>query len=538
MTTKYPNQSVQYSDGVNSLSLVPNTGLVITDGTYSLTANTTGFTNGVQSLLFSDLYATVAKTDAIVYPAVNPTTLTVRDKIIINDVIGNETVLSPIELSITDFATSSYVSITPTNILIDGGTQSTTIGANLVTFEFVGDTHQTHIDNTHVHILDTATNDEMLLDHNSLIIVQPSTTHQTELLGNMLDFQTPENIISCGHTTYQSGVAGFEAYDLTTGDNSFLGVDKLTLNGSGGSSSVLLHSDTFQMEASTNSIVLTPTVISAQGTSDFQVNHHYNKIDFVESLAVINTLTSTNWSGSSAKVDTTSDNSTTTCYIPFTKTVAGTGKPLYVDDTTGPLTYKPSTGVLTSTNFTGSLTGLASSATNSTNVGITSNTSASTWYIPLTTGLGNQPLKINDNATYGLTYSGSGILYCSQFSGELIGDVLLPTAQNTATFAGNTLSVNGSSISFKNSSIIITGGSNSITALTLTNMSVGGRAYVGILNSGSGNLTIQTGLGTNIKTTNSGSVNISSGRYGLMEIRTINFNGTTVNMITTTQLTN
>jgi hypothetical protein len=60
-------------------------------------------------------------------------------------------------------------------------------------------------------------------------LVQPSTTHQTELLGHMLDFQTPEHLVSCGHSTYQSQVAGFEAYDLNTGDNSLLGMTNLTL---------------------------------------------------------------------------------------------------------------------------------------------------------------------------------------------------------------------------------------------------------------------------------------------------------------------
>ena len=69
-------------------------------------------------------------------------------------------------------------------------------------------------------------------------------------------------------------------------------------------------------------------------------------------------------------------------------------------------------------------------------------------------------------------------------------------------------------------------------------MPIGGRAYVGIRNSGTGNLTVNTGLGTNIKTTNTGNVQISTGRYALMEIRTITFNGTAINMITTTQLTN
>lgn len=42
----------------------------------------------------------------------------------------------------------------------------------------------------------------------------------------------------------------------------------------------------------------------------------------------------------------TDDNTTTICYIPFSKTVAGTEGQLYVDSSTGPLTYQPSSSTL------------------------------------------------------------------------------------------------------------------------------------------------------------------------------------------------
>lgn len=96
------------------------------------------------------------------------------------------------------------------------------------------DSHESHITNTELHIIDNLTNDEMFLDHNSLILAQPSTTHQTELLGEMLDFQTPQNLISIGHTTYQSGEAGTEAYDLLTGNNTLLSSTTLTITKTSG----------------------------------------------------------------------------------------------------------------------------------------------------------------------------------------------------------------------------------------------------------------------------------------------------------------
>jgi hypothetical protein len=80
-----------------------------------------------------------------------------------------------------------------------------------------------------------------------------------------------------------------------------------------------------------------------------------------------NTLNCTTFSGAltgtstnANAVNTTTDNTSTTCYIPFTKLSAGSARPLYVDDTTGPLSYNPSTSTLTSTNFNGlcSTTGL------------------------------------------------------------------------------------------------------------------------------------------------------------------------------------
>ena len=88
------NQEITYTSGTNSASLIPDIGLVLSNGTNHLTINNIELTNGTNTLLFSDIYATVAKCDAVVYPAVNPTTLTVSDTIIIDDVIGNNATVS------------------------------------------------------------------------------------------------------------------------------------------------------------------------------------------------------------------------------------------------------------------------------------------------------------------------------------------------------------------------------------------------------------------------------------------------------------
>ena len=69
-----------------------------------------------------------------------------------------------------------------------------------------------------------------------------------------------------------------------------------------------------------------------------------------------NTITATTFSGSlsgtasssstAVGVNLTTDDTSTTCYIPFSKTTTATGNVLYMDNVNGPLTYNPSNGVL------------------------------------------------------------------------------------------------------------------------------------------------------------------------------------------------
>ena len=308
-----------------------------------------------------------SKTSAIIPSPFN--VLDVVDTVIVEDGLGtgNNTTITPVEVSLTDGVTGAYSSSTANGYVVDDLTKSTTIHPNYMEFDKVGDHHQVHIDNTQVHILDIVTLDEMFLDHNSLILVQPSTTHQTELLGNMLDFQTPENVVSCGHTTYQNGAAGFEVYDLTTGNNSLLTYGGLTL-------STTIATNALTSEYWTGPIRSEATVMNANhyvlgsmtSGSVYDKPQKSANIYFNPSLQ---TLYSTTFSGnltgiasSANTVNINTYNLSNTCYIPFTSSAAGLGKALYVDDTTGPLTYNPSTGVLTATNFTGAVTGNSTSA--------------------------------------------------------------------------------------------------------------------------------------------------------------------------------
>ena len=69
-------------------------------------------------------------------------------------------------------------------------------------------------------------------------------------------------------------------------------------------------------------------------------------------------------------------------------------------------------------------------------------------------------------------------------------------------------------------------------------MIVGGIYYIGLYNGGSNNLTINTGLGTNIKTIHSGGFNISNGSYGLMKIIVLTINSLTIYIVQVNSLTN
>jgi hypothetical protein len=68
-----------------------------------------------------------------------------------------------------------------------------------------------------------------------------------------------------------------------------------------------------------------------------------------------NSLTANTFNGNATKLNTTSDNSATTSYILFSQGTAGSGKTIYQDDTTTPLSYTPSTSTLSATNFSGLL---------------------------------------------------------------------------------------------------------------------------------------------------------------------------------------
>jgi len=244
-----------------------------------------------------------------------------------------------------------------------------------------------------------------------------------------------------------------------------------------------------------------------------------------------------------------SDNSSTTCYIPFTKSTASTGTnlPLYQDDTTGPLSYTPSTSTLACSygQFGSGIINTSSLASNSsggltitggTSGGLILNSGANTLQLQQngttiatiqSTGLAVSQINANGFSIYNGTitpFSIASTTGISTFTNIITTGLALPTSINTATFATSTLTITGSTSStFRNYQIGFTGTTNTISTLSLSSFPINAEYYVAIYNGGSGTLTINTGLGTGIKTTYASSVLVLTGGYAIMKINYIPF---------------
>ena len=149
-------------------------------------------------------------------------------------------------------------------------------------------------------------------------------------------------------------------------------------------------------------------------------------------------LTATTFAGnasSASAVALTSDNTSGSYFIPFSKTVTSTS-PLFVDNATIPLTYNPSTNTITASNFNG----IASTASTSSTITLTSDNTSGSYFIPFSKTVGASSQLFVDNTTTPLTYNpATSSLACSEFSGDLLGNATTAsTASNVALTSDNT----------------------------------------------------------------------------------------------------
>jgi hypothetical protein len=232
-------------------------------------------------------------------------------------------------------------------------------------------------------------------------------------------------------------------------------------------------------------------------------------------------------SSSASTIALTSDNTSGTYFVPFSKTIDPSTNTLYIDNVIGPLTYNPNNSTLTAAIFSGV-------ATTATNVTTTDNNTATTYYLPFVSGVSGSTGLLVDTITGPLTYvPSSGLLTATTF----VGDIQTSNSSNLAGFAAGVLSYSPGLVSYRCGTVTITGTSNAISSLSLTNVRNNGVYYIAIQNNGSLALTIQTGLGANIKTTYSSVISVGPGGSALMSINIITLNSVQTTIVGVSTLT-
>jgi len=267
-----------------------------------------------------------------------------------------------------------------------------------------------------------------------------------------------------------------------------------------------------------------------------------------------NTLTATTFSGALSgtasnanAINLTSDNSSTTCYIPFSKNVAGSARQLYIDEITSPLSYTPNTGVLNSQygQFGSGIINTSSVASNSSggltitggsSGGLILNSGANTLQLQnngstiatvQSTGLAVSQINANGFNIYNGTFSPLSIALTtgiSTFTTINTGGFTLPTTTTSATFSSGTMTIVGSLTStFAKYQIAFSGTTNTVTTMALSSFPLNAEYVIAVYNGGSGTLTFNTGLGTGIRTYFSVPFLIGGGGTAIMRINYLSY---------------
>ena len=184
---------------------------------------------------------------------------------------------------------------------------------------------------------------------------------------------------------YSSGVFTFYENAITSGIHSFsvlnasgVQITPLVINAAGGTMTGVLSMTNGTTTNTLSNTTWSGTSNSILTVSDNSSGNYYipfsktnagasTTLYLDDSTTPLNYNPATNViSASATNINTSTDNTNGTYYIPFSKTTAGIGTALFLDDTTGPLTYNPSTGVLSAATFSGTLNGTATLTNNTT----------------------------------------------------------------------------------------------------------------------------------------------------------------------------
>jgi hypothetical protein len=333
--------------------------------------------------------------------------------------------------------TGAYISLIPDNanqiILNDGGATalSNTINYSSMTLSDPGNNINNSVTSSNMSITETLGNitNDALFSSSNISNTQNNSTAQTTQTSEL-----SQGSIFCYANINNGGTEGI--LSLMSNPNPIFGayID-YTKNGSGVNIQNYLsfkynNSEIFRYDTNGIQTANNKTIVLTDGTTTNTINYlgyttrntttnatfyltfsdasatgtgSISKTANISCNPNTNTITATTFSGALSGTSTNStnavigtDNASTLVYPTFVKTSGAGNKALFIDDTTTPLTFNPSTGALTTTSFVGALTG---TATNATNVGITSDNTSGTYYIPFakTSGNGNKPLFIDDS---------------------------------------------------------------------------------------------------------------------------------------------
>ena len=183
---------------------------------------------------------------------------------------------------------------------------------------------------------------------------------------------------------------------------------------------------------------------------------------------------------------------------------------MFIDNTTTPLSYNPSTSTLTASVFSGSAT----------TASITDSNLNTTYYPTFVGATGSGQTLFVDSITGPLSYN-------PQQQILTVNSLSLLNTVSAVTFAGTTLTLDCGTVTFRNFQWIVTGGANSVTALSTSFTRINGSYTVGIINNGTGSLTLNTGLGLNTLTKYTSAVVVPAGNLAVMTVQILSVNSIT-----------
>jgi len=240
-------------------------------------------------------------------------------------------------------------------------------------------------------------------------------------------------VLTDGTTTNTINYLGYTTRNTTANATHYINFSDSSATGTGSiqkTAGISLNPSTNTVTATTFSGALSGTATNATNVAVGNVTTGFYYPSFVNATsgnnpittstgltfnALLNVLTTTTFSGSLNGTASNATNATNSTNVGTTvDTTTASNSPIgFFTNASGTqavkvnsnLTFQPTTNTLRATTFEGALTGTASSATN---VGITSDNTSGTYYVPFvkTSGSGSKPLFIDD-ATGPLSYNPS-----------------------------------------------------------------------------------------------------------------------------------